>query len=210
MSRRFAQGLLLLFVFLGQAAMAQNTSTSDKKESYESIVKRLKDGDIAIDFRQLRLAYAGSANYQKDSATDPQREAMVKALDSKDFSGAIQNADIVLASNYVDMDSHLVEFIANTELKVLAKAEFHKFVLQSLLKSITDSGDGKTPETAFEVIDVREEFVLLQLMGVGLPESQSLLQKNGHSYDEIKFKNPSSGESVTIYFNVDIPTKHGT
>jgi hypothetical protein len=150
-----------------------------------------------------------SPAYNNGPDIEPPRKAMTAALNSKDFKGAIENADVVLASDFVDMDAHFIEYIANRELNVTDKANFHKFVLQSLLKSITESGDGKTPETAFQVIQVHEEYVLLRFMGVGLPESQSLLKKNGHSYDEIKFKDPKSGQLMTIYFNVDIPAKHG-
>lgn len=173
------------------------------------MVERVKGGDQTIDFRELRLAYMDSRTYSNGPDTETQKKAMTAALNSKDFKGSIKNADVVLASNYVDMDAHFAEYIANRELNATGKADFRKFVLQALLKSITDFGDGKTPETAFQVIQVHEEYVLLRFMGVGLPESQSLLHKNGHSYDEIKFKDPKSGQSVTIYFNVDIPAKHG-
>lgn len=134
---------------------------------------------------------------------------MMASLNSKDFTTAIKNADIVLASKYVDMDAHYVAYVAHRELKDTQQAEIHKFILQELLESITASGDGKTPETAFQVIEVHEEYVLLRFMGIGLPESQALLHKNGHSFDEIKFKDPASKQEVTMYFNVDIPTKHG-
>jgi hypothetical protein len=60
-----------------------------------------------------------------------------------------------------------------------------------------------------ERISLREEYVLLRFIGGGLPESQFLLHKNGHSYDEITFKDSASGEESTLYFKVDIPIKHG-
>jgi len=201
-----SSGFLLVFL-LCRAASAQDTPK--QKLTYEDMVERVKGGDQTIDFRQLRLAYMDSNSYSHRPDTEPQKKAMTTALNSKDFQGAIKNADVVLASNYVDMDAHLAEYIANRELNATGKADFHKFVLQALLKSITDFGDGKTPETAFQVIQVHEEYVLLRFMGVGLPESQSLLHKSGHSYDEIKFKDPKSGDPVTLYFNVDIPAKHG-
>jgi hypothetical protein len=204
---KFVSASLLLIFFLCRAAFAQETPKA--KLTYEDMVERAKGGDQTIDFRQLRLAYMDSKTYSKGPDTETQKKAMMAALNSKDFPGAIKNADVVLASNYVDMDAHFAKYIANRELNATDRADFHKFVLQALMKSITDFGDGKTPETAFQVIQVHEEYVLLRFMGVGLPESQSLLHKNGHSYDEIKFKDPKSGQSVTLYFNVDIPAKHG-
>jgi hypothetical protein len=40
-------------------------------------------------------------------------------------------------------------------------------------------------------------------MGVGLPESQSLVSKNGHSFDLLKVKT-QDGKEQEIWFNVDI------
>jgi hypothetical protein len=180
-----------------------------QQNDYEALAARLKAGDQTVDFRQLRLAYADSPNYSKRPDTDKEKKAMSAALNGKDFATAIKNADIVLAAKYVDMDAHYAEYVADRELGKLEGAEFHKFVLQGLLHSITSSGDGKTPETAYEVIEVHEEYVVLRFMGVGLPKTQSYLKKNGHAYDEIKYEDPKSKQEETIYFNVDIPAKHG-
>lgn len=197
---------LLLLVALHGLAFGQN---GPKETGYEALVNKLKSGDRSVNFRALRLAYADSPASTTGPDTDPDKKAMSQALNKNDFAAAIRHADVVLASNYVDMDAHFAEYIACRELKEVDKAEFHKFVLQGLLKSITDSGDGKTPETAYQVIDVHEEYVLLHFMRVALPESQSYLHKNGHAYDEIKFKDPATGKEAVLYFNVDIPAKKG-
>jgi hypothetical protein len=197
---------LLLCLSLLPAAFGQQKA---KDQSYEALAARVTSGDKTVDFRQLRLAYAESANYSKGPDTDPQKKEMTSALNAKDYARAIKSADVVLAANYVDMDAHYVEYVAHKELGKTEPSEFHKFVLQGLLRSITDSGDGKSPETAYQVIEVHEEYVLLRFMGVGLPKSQAYLHKDGHAYDEIKFDDPSSKTEKTLYFNVDIPAKHG-
>jgi hypothetical protein len=189
-----------------------NAFAQDKPKEqniYEALVARAKSGDQTVDFRQMRLAYADSPDYSQRPDTDPQKKAMNAELQGKQYAKAIDDADKVLAANYVDMDAHLVEYIAHRELKDTELAELHKFVLERLLRSITDGADGKTPETAYQVIEVHEEYVLLRFMGVGLPKSQSYLHKDGHAYDEIKFEDPTSKEERTIYFNVDISAKHG-
>jgi hypothetical protein len=131
------------------------------KTDYTALLERVKSGDQTVDFRQLRLTYANSPSYDGGPDTDTQRKAMMASLNAKDFANAIKNADVVLAAKYVDLDAHFVAYIAHRELKDTEQAEFHKFVLQGLLKSITASGDGKTPETAFQVIEVHEECVLI-------------------------------------------------
>jgi len=84
------------------------------------------------------------------------------------------------------------------------QAEIEKTILQGLLQSITSSGDGKTPETAWQVIEVHEEYVVLQFSGL-MPTGQALVEKNGHSYDKMTAVNSKTNEEVTLYFNVDIP-----
>jgi Domain of unknown function (DUF4919) len=193
--------LCQLFAFTQEAQKSQPTTYV--------LAGRLKNNDRSVGFKELRLAYAGSPNIREGPDTDKQKKAMMAARNSHDFGAALKNADIVLASDYVEMDAQFVEYIANRELKASDQAEFYKFVFQGLSRSITDSKDGKTPDTAFRVIEVHEEYGLLRSMGVGLPESQALLHKNGHAYDEIKGKDPASNQEVTIYFNVDIPAKRG-
>ena len=195
---------LLTLALCGMAARGQDKPKADSQ--YQILVEKLKSGDRNVNFKELRLAYADSPG---GPDTDVQKKAMMVALNARDFAGALKNADVVLAGDYADMDAHFVAYIANRESNAAEQAEFHQFVLKGLLKSITDSGDGKTPQTAFQVIEVHEEYVLLHFMGVGLPESQSLIQRDGHSYDEIKFKEPKSQKDATLYFNVDIPIKHG-
>ena len=204
---RPAAWAILITFCICMAASGQDKPQADN--SYRSLVERIKSGDKTVDFRQMRLAYADSPDYSQGPDTTEKKKSMMEALRAKDFDGAVKNAEAVLAGDNVDMDAHYVDYVAYRELKDQEKADFHQFVLKGLLKSITDSGDGKSPKTAFQVIEVHEEYVLLHFMGIGLPKSQSLLQKDGHAYDEIKFDDPATKQEVVLFFNVDIPIKHG-
>jgi len=199
--------LLVLFIAAFVATRAFCQDPSKNPNSYEALAERAKNKDQTLDFRQLRLAYADSKSPRPD--TDPNKKAMIAALNAKHFAAAIKNAHIVLAANYADMDAHFVEFVAHRELHESEASELHKFVLQGLLNSITDSGDGKTPETAYVVIDVHEEYVVLRSMGIGMPKSQSYVHKDGHAFDALTCIDPETKAEKVIYFNVDIPAKHG-
>jgi hypothetical protein len=74
------------------------------------------------------------------------------------------------------VDVHQVEQIAHRELREEERAGFHKAVVQGLLRSIMDSGDGKSTETAYIVISVHEEYVVLQVLGLR-PSGQSVLHQ---------------------------------
>jgi hypothetical protein len=182
------------------------TQTKSSESHYAELVAQVKSGDQSVDFRQLREAYA---ELPKHPDTSKQKDAMQAALREKRFADAVKHADAVLAANFVDMDAHYVAFVAHRELKEYERADFHRTAFQNLFHSITDSGDGKTPETAFHVIDVHEEYVWLKVKGVGLPKSQSYIHKDGHAYDLLVFDDPETKKEQSVYFNVDIPAKHG-
>ncbi len=81
---------------------------------------------------------------------------------------------------------------------------FHEFVLSGLIRSILQSGDGQSPETAFVVINVREEYILMELLGLTM-QKQSVLESGGHIYDRLEVVDSETGEERELYFNVDIP-----
>jgi hypothetical protein len=203
------RGVLAVLLAINAGQSSTSAQTAAQTSAYQKLVQRVKGGDRSVDFKEIRLAYSDFSEMHSVPDTAADKKAMNEALRAHQYEAALKHAEVVLDADYVDMDAHFGEYIADRELKRPEPAAFHKFVLEGLLKSITNSGDGKTPETAYEVIEVHEEYVLLRFMGVGLPESQSLLRKDQHSYDEIKFKDPRSGEETTLYFNVDIPVKHG-
>ena len=204
---RFFAISILTWIFSVQSP--EPLQPPDQPDSYPSLVQRLKSGDRTVSFIELRFAYDDYRANNKLPDTTDQKKAMNKALNAKDYRTALENAERVLASNFVDMDAQMVGYAANLELKIKDKAEFHKFVFQGLLKSILDSGTGKAPETGWHVIDAHEEYVFLRAMGVTVPVSQSSIRKNGHAYDEIRFKDPKTGGMQIVYFNVDVPASHG-
>lgn len=203
MQRRRA--LLSIFVLgLAPAGFGQKQETPSE---YASLLARVKNADLSIDFKQLRVSYMESPERRHAMDTNKEGTEMFVALNKKDYNKAVENADVVLASNFVNMDAHFVEYIAYRELQNDILSDFHKSVFSGLLKSITDSGDGKSIQTAYVVISVDEEYVLLRVLGLRT-QKQSVAHEGGHSYDVMETIDPESNKTVTLYFNVDIPFKH--
>jgi hypothetical protein len=172
---------------------------------YANLLSALKAGNTSIDYGRLRLSYVDSPERKQAKDTSAEEKAMSQDLQAKDFAAALKNAEVVLDSDYVNIDAHFVAFVAERELGDAAKAEFHRTVFRGLIDSIRNSGDGKSPEKAWVVISVDEEYVVLRTMGLR-PSGQSLVMKNGHAYDVMKAKN-EDGKEETFYFNTDIPMK---
>jgi hypothetical protein len=196
----------VFFILLALVAVARPTAAQRKPSEYSTLLASLKAGNTDVDYARLRLSYMDSPERKEAKDTSDSEKAMMNAFNAKDFAKAIGQADIVLANEYVNLDAHLVEAVANKQLGAVEKADFHRTVLHGLIDSILKSGDGKSPKTAWVVISVHEEYVVLQVLGFTLSQ-QSLLHQDGHSYDEMKAKNDQDGSEQTFYFNVDIPFK---
>jgi uncharacterized protein DUF4919 len=204
MSRHYI--IVLLLLFLSSTALSSQQE-QPKQSEYASLLAQIQGGDLSIDFQRLRFSYMESPERHKAKDTSDEEKTMWQALNKKDFKTAVNKADVVLANEFVNLDAHFVEFRAYEGLQDAAKSDFHKSVFSGLLKSITASGDGKSPETAYVVISTREEYVVLGVLGLQ-PGKQSVMHQGGHSYDLMEATNPQTKEVAKLFFNVDIPFKH--
>ena len=200
MKIRFALTLLFLLLLISSSIRAQQ-----KPSDYATQLAALKSGGTITDYARLRLSWVDSPEYKKEKDKSKEEKEMTAALNAKDFPRALKNATAVLDSEYVNMDAHFVAYIANREMANSAEADFHHAVFRGLLDSIHNSGDGLSMEKAWVVIAVHEEYVMLRALGCR-PGEQGVMNKDGHSYDEMKVKCEDGDH--TYYFNVDIPFKH--
>jgi hypothetical protein len=199
--------VLLVLGLLAVAALPPAVAAPDQPSEYATLLASLKAGNTGIDYMRLRLSYMDSPEYKAAKDVSKSEEAMTGALNKKDYPAALKNAEAVLESNYVNIDAHYVALVANREMGATDKSAFHRTVFGKLIDSILNSGDGKSLEKGWVVINVHEEYVILRMLGF-MPSQQSLVNQNGHSYDVMKVKNAQDGTEQTFYFNVDIPFKH--
>lgn len=200
-AKSLALFLLVLFALPMFATQEQPSS------EYATLLAELKSGNTDIDYTRLRLSYPDSPEARQAKDTSEAEKAMASAMSANNYAEALKQANIVLDNSFLDIDAHFVALTASRALGDWQTAAFHRSFIRGMIRSIMDSGDGKTPETAWVVISVREEYVVLRVLGYLMPE-QSLVKKDGHSYDAMKVTNPKDGTEVTFYFNVDIPMKH--
>jgi hypothetical protein len=204
MIKRFYIGILVFcfgtLAFLGQDA-------PKPPSEYGALLAKVKGGDLSIDFQKLRFSYMESPEYKKAKDTSGEDRLMWKAFNADDYKEAIKNADAVLASEFVNLDAHFVASASYDKLGDAKQSDFHRAVFVGLIKSITDLGDGKSTKTAYVVINVHEEYVVLNVLGLRRG-NQALVAEDGHSYDRLTTTDPKTNQTVTLFFNVDIPMKH--
>jgi hypothetical protein len=199
--------MLITVCLLAVAALPPAVAALDQPSEYATLLASLKAGETDIDYARLRVSYMDSPEYKKAKDTSKSEKDMMEELNKKDFPAALKDAEKVLESSFVNIDAHYVALEANKEMGATDKAKFHWTVFRGLIDSIRNSGDGKSMEKAWVVINVHEEYVILRVLGFR-PGMQSLENKDGHAYDVMKVKSEDDGTEQTFYFNVDIPFKH--
>ena len=195
--------VLMLLIFTGNVFAGEDDQPK-KLSDYQSLLKRVMSFDRTVDFKALRLSYAETQDYNPYGDDKAKKAEMFEALRNKQYEKAVSSAQAILEKKFVDIEAHFVSSIAFREMKNAGRYNFHHFVTGGLIDSILDSGDGKTPETAFVIIETGEEYALLGIIGFEVVR-QSLIKSNGHSYDKMETKHRKTGETAIFFFNVDIP-----
>ncbi|MCA1605412.1 MAG: DUF4919 domain-containing protein, partial [Acidobacteria bacterium] len=195
--------ILVLLTFLSIPAQSQQTPPVAGKSTFNELVEKAKKGDRSVDFTELRIAFYESANYNPYTPMMTYR-SLYGALAQTNYAEAIKIAESVLEKNFVEVNAHMVAQIAYRESGNAERAQFHKFMADGLLNSIKSKGDGKSKDTAFEVISINEEYGLLRSMSLR-PIKQSLLQDKGHRFDALTVIDPQTNQESVVYFNVDKP-----
>jgi Domain of unknown function (DUF4919) len=193
--------IVFCLLFLQVAVQAQKPA---ERLSYDTLLERVKQQDPAVNFQELRLAYTETKQYSPYGGDRETRKAMFAALNAKEYEKTLASSEKILTANYLDINAHFGAYVANRELGRPEKSDYHKNVFQKLLKSISDSGDGKTMETAFIVISTDEEYALFNFMGVRAT-AQALIEEKNHHYDKMTVMDPKSNQEITYYFNIDKP-----
>ena len=175
-----------------------------KAETYDQILKWVKAQEKDVDFTEFRMAYAKSDLYNPYEQNLKLKKEIGETIKKKEYKKAIKLSNEILEKNYVDIEAHMFCLVAYKELDNKSKYEYHGYVLDGLIGSIIKSGNGDSPETAFVVICVREEYIILDILGYKVLK-QSLIEKKGHKYDAMGVEEIKTKKKTTIYFNVDIP-----
>ncbi|MEA1874050.1 MAG: DUF4919 domain-containing protein [Bacteroidota bacterium] len=169
---------------------------------YPTLVDSAIANPLNTDYTELRLTHA------KSSAYDPygDDEGLMKLRDlinAKEFEVATEVAKTQYRRLFHDPLFHYYAFIIWTEVEDEGMADIHSFYYTKLIKSVISSGDGKSAKTAYHVINISEEYRVLEYLEMEIVE-QNLLEVSGHSFDEISAKD-TDGKTKEIYFNIDLP-----
>src|SRR5205085_2638842 len=132
------------------------------------------------------------------------RKPAEAAVEKGDKEAARSAIEALLARHPVDIDVNAFASTVYERIGDKEKAKLHEQIMAGLIGAILGAGSGTSPSRAWPVLSVREEFLILDSLGLkkGVVSTQRI---DGHDFDVHKFLNRQTGDVVTIYFNIDLP-----
>lgn len=157
------------------AALAQNppvVAVPSSTDKYSKLVRQLEAGETNINYREFRESFLESEQFKVAAETKPDieslRKTMRELMKKTKYSEIVEVAKKMLSIDYTDMEAHK---ILQQTYKILGDApnqkKYHDIEF-GLLNSIVKNGDGKTCQTAWPVIQVSEEYFILDMLGARL------------------------------------------
>lgn len=175
-------------------------------KDYYSLLDKLKSDDTT-DFFLLRMAYTKTDSYEPyDTKDDESIKNCEKLLDAKKYKESLEPLDSILNRNYVNIKAHMYLGYIYKKMNKEDKSYYHYRVYEGLTNSFLETGNGKDVNNAYIVINVKEEYMLLDRLGLKM-QSQSLVEEGGHSYDVLTVKEGNKSKPFDVYFNIDLPLK---
>ena len=175
------------------------TQPAPQTHAYVQLVQRLKKADATVSYIELRKQFA-DWQCQKNSSA-PTRQALVDAINNKDYAKVVELVEDVLDYEYVHRGIHLAAEDAYRHVGNTEKADEHKAVAEKLLEALLTSGDGKTGKTAFFVLSIGEEYSIMRQLGYK-PNSQALLSVGDRMFDLLRGIDTKTGNEVSVYFDI--------
>jgi hypothetical protein len=171
-------------------------------DKYSKIVKQLEAGDTNVDYKAFRESFLESEQFKiagsQQSELGTQRKQLHELMKKSNHSEIIDTANKMLSIDYTDMEAHKILRQTYKAVGDTTNEKKHHDIEFGLLNSIVKKGDGKTCQTAWPVIQVTEEYFILQMIGAKVLKQS--LDNTGGLCDKMEVQ--TSDGNRTYYFEV--------
>ncbi|MDY7540753.1 DUF4919 domain-containing protein [Undibacterium sp. RTI2.1] len=186
--------LLVLIVSIPLVSKGQSNSSESNKENLP-----IADWNADVNFKNLRTEYGAMSRFEELCDDHQVTQKMVVAMNTKNDDDILKYTHIRLGTCPVDIGAHLYLATALQRKGQSAEMAAHFRWATGLMKSILDTGDGKSSRTAYEVISIAEEKQVVSYFRLRIA-SQSL--ETSPYRDRIESVDQTGAKQI-IYFNPD-------
>jgi hypothetical protein len=163
---------MLLLIHTALSESGPDVVTSQYGDKYSKLVRLLEAGETNINYSDFRNSFLESDQFKtaadERSQLDSLRKTLHDLMKNSKYPQIIDVAKKMLSIDYTDMEAHK---ILQQTYKIVGDAanqkKYHDIEF-GLLNSIVKNGDGKTCQTAWPVIQVEEQYFILEMLGTKL------------------------------------------
>lgn len=194
-----AAALVLTVMMLQTVAAA-----ADPAGDYAALVTAAKDGDPGTDYTAMRQAYAMVAEYDPfgEKTNTLMRDGQA-AYVAKDCKTALEKFKAAIALNFTLSDAHALSADCLEQAGDKTGEAREEFIAQGLFNSILSSGDGESPSTAFRIVTMHEETVILAVAGVNGTRKTTIATDQG-PVEKIDITDQETGKKGAVFFNTGV------
>jgi hypothetical protein len=172
-------------------------------DKYSTFVGKLESGQTDINYKEFRESFIESEQFKiaskKSKEFDSLEKEMYAQMGKEKFQEVISVTKKMLNIDYTSMIAHKILRQTYKIIGDTVNAAKYKTIQFGLLNSIVKNGDGKTCTTAWPVIQVQEEYFILQMIGASLLKQST--DYSGGICDKMEVKT-KEGDKKVYYFDV--------
>lgn len=188
---------------------AQHTQQQAADQQYQQL---LAEAQLAPEPRRLsilREAYTKTSAYKPYSMAERAVSGlMFEAIAKRDWQQCLKHTSTLLTAQFISLNGHYGAMVCQFESGNTEQGEYHQEVLDALMAAIWQSGDGKTPETAFFCTSTTELYAFINLHGFNA-KAQALVWHEEQPYDLMTIVNPRDEHEFSWYFNISAQMARG-
>lgn len=149
-------------------SIERNLGNPKSPYNEEKLIFKFKAYPKSLDSVEAQHLYYGR-NFKKNkvSTAEPDFDKLAEAFKANDFANCIRLGKILYGKDPTNLDIILILLRAYDSMKDATNFSHHFTQLRLLTEAIKNSGDGKSEKTAFQVNNVGDEYIFLNIMNVG-------------------------------------------
>ena len=167
-------------------------------------MSRFTSGDFDLnDIADLREAYVRTELYRPyntQALTDDLRDA----FHSQNYDRVIELVGESFVDSFPLFDLHYFAMKTHEELGDSRFRRWHGQIAWGTIDLILEGRDGRTPESSFYVINVREQYIVLNYLRL-TSTGVSTMEIDGVSYDVHRVTPESDEPGFDVYFDISAP-----
>jgi hypothetical protein len=154
------------------------------KQQYEEMKAQVSGGDLKLDWRAFRVA-AVTGGLTAGFASRADYNQAVGDTEGGKLDAALSAANAAIDRNMADPEAHLLAARVFEKMGRKSDAEREQTIEGALVKSIFDSGDGKSAATAWFVVTTAEENFFIKTSLGEQPTAHVPSSQSGQTLDKV-------------------------